>query len=168
MFHFSLATLLLVQYLIGWHIPGVDDHGMKPSYAMTLHISIGMALITLLALRLSWRLASPAAADSLHATSVGTHWQLYALIFATAVTGWLLASSRGWSNSPFFAVPLLLAGGQKLAKHARNRAVARGIGIGTSRVHCNSCCSSYWSTIHRARHAGPAAGGSLLEKILDR
>jgi cytochrome b561 len=43
-------------------------------------------------------------------------WFLYALVFATTMTGSLFASQRGWSISPFFAARLpALAEGTTLA-----------------------------------------------------
>jgi cytochrome b561 len=34
------------------------------------------------------------------------HWLLYALVLATAFTGWLFASFRGWSMSLFYLAPM--------------------------------------------------------------
>ncbi len=38
--------------------------------------------------------------------SEAVHWLLYAFVLTTTMTGWLLASERGWSISLFFAAPL--------------------------------------------------------------
>jgi cytochrome b561 len=61
--------------------------------------------------RFIWRITHPVAPErSLplwqQFISEAVHWLLYALVFATTMTGWLLASHRGWSVSLFFAIPL--------------------------------------------------------------
>src|SRR6202035_2345324 len=89
-----------------------DIHrGMTPGDAMTLHISFGITILALMALRLFWRITHPVApASSLPAwqrlSSEAVHRLLYALVFATTMTGWIFASERGWSISLFFATPL--------------------------------------------------------------
>jgi cytochrome b561 len=109
-FHWLVMALLLVQYPIGWLMPGVH-RGMQPGGAMTLHISLGMVILILIVLRFAWRLTHPVAPESSlpawqRLSSEALHWLLYALVLATTVTGWLFASVRGWSVSFFFLVPL--------------------------------------------------------------
>ena len=53
--------------------------------------------------------------------SEAVHWLLYALVFATTLTGWSFASFRGWSISLFFAVPLPMLA-------AEGSATARAVG----------------------------------------
>src|SRR5260370_16693015 len=86
-------------------------HGMKPVDAMTFHISFGIIILALFVLRFFWCITHPVApASSLPAwqqlISEAVHWLLYALVFATTMTGWVFASERGWSISLFFAAPL--------------------------------------------------------------
>lgn len=107
--HWLVAALLLVQYLIGWLMP--DIHRGPPGTPMTLHISFGILILILVALRFAWRLAHPVAPESSLApwqrlSSEAMHWLLYALVLATTLTGWLFASFRGWSVSFFYLVPL--------------------------------------------------------------
>jgi cytochrome b561 len=109
-FHWSIVALLVVQYLIGWFMPDIH-RDMKPGDAMTLHISIGIVILTLIVLRFVWRLTHPIAPESSlptwqRVTSEGVHWLLYALVLVTTLTGWAFASFRGWSISLFFAIPL--------------------------------------------------------------
>jgi cytochrome b561 len=122
-FHWLIAGLLVVQYPIGWLMPDIHG-GMKPGTAMTLHVSIGMTILILIALRLAWRLTHPVAPESSlppwqRLTSEAVHWLLYALVLATTITGWLFASFRGWSMSFFFLVPMpMLASGNPEAVKA--------------------------------------------------
>jgi cytochrome b561 len=109
-FHWLIVALLLVQYPLGWLMPDIH-RGMKPGDAMTWHISIGIVILTLIALRLTWRLTHPVAPESSLApwqrvTSEAMHWLLYVLVLATTISGWLFASFRGWSISFFFLTPL--------------------------------------------------------------
>jgi cytochrome b561 len=109
-FHWLVVALLLVQYPIGWLMPGVH-RGMQPGIGMTLHISFGVVILILIVLRLAWRLTHPVAPESSlpawqRVSSEALHWLLYALVLATTITGWLFASFRGWSVSLFFLTPL--------------------------------------------------------------
>jgi cytochrome b561 len=109
-FHWLIVVLLMVQYPLGWLMPDIH-RGMKPGDAMTFHISFGITILALIVLRLFWRITHPVAPESSlpawqQLISEAVHWLLYALVFATTVTGWLFASHRGWSSSLFFATPL--------------------------------------------------------------
>jgi cytochrome b561 len=109
-FHWLVAALLLVQYLIGWLMPDLH-RGMKPGAPMIFHISIGITILALIVLRFGWRLTHPVAPESSlppwqRLTSEALHWLLYALVLATTITGWLFASFRGWSISYFYLVPM--------------------------------------------------------------
>jgi cytochrome b561 len=98
-----------------------DIHGgMKPGAAMTFHISLGIAILTLIVLRLAWRLTHPVAPESSlppwqRLSSEAMHWLLYALVLATTVTGWLFASFRGWSISLFYIAPLPMLASENAA-----------------------------------------------------
>ncbi len=98
--HWLIAALLAVQFPIGWLMPDIR-RGMAPGNAMKLHIVIGLVILTLIVLRVVWRLFHPVApADALppwqRLTSASVHWLLYGLVFATALSGWFFASFRGW------------------------------------------------------------------------
>jgi cytochrome b561 len=108
--HWLTVALLMIQFPLGWLMPEIHHH-MRPGGAMTIHISLGITILALMSLRFIWRITHPVAPEpSLPAwqqlISETVHWALYALIFATTMTGWLLASHRGWSISLYFAIPL--------------------------------------------------------------
>jgi cytochrome b561 len=108
-FHWLIVALLTVQYLIGWLMP--DIHRGPPGAPMTFHISVGMTILVLIVLRFVWRLTHPVAPESSippwqRLTSEVVHWALYVLVLATAITGWLFASFRGWGVSFFYLLPM--------------------------------------------------------------
>jgi cytochrome b561 len=108
-FHWLVAGLLLVQYLIGWVMP--DVHAGPPGEPMSFHISFGITILVLILMRFVWRLTHLVAPDnSLPAwqrlASEAMHWALYVLVLATTITGWLFASFRGWPVSFFYLFPL--------------------------------------------------------------
>ena len=108
--HWLVVTLLMIQYPLGWLMPEIH-RGMKPGGAMTFHISFGITILALMTFRFVWRITHPVSPErSLplwqQLISEAVHWLLYALVFATTMTGWLLASHHGWSISLFFAIPL--------------------------------------------------------------
>jgi cytochrome b561 len=109
-FHWLIVALLLVQYAIGWLMPDIH-RGMKPGAPMTFHISIGIAILVLIVLRLVWRLIHPVAPEGSlsrwqRLSSEAVHWLLYVLVLATTLTGWLFASFRGWAISFFYLFPM--------------------------------------------------------------
>ena len=120
--HWLVVALLVVQYPLGWLMPDIHK-GMKPGAGMTFHVSVGITLLTLIAVRLAWRLTHPVAPESSlpgwqRLSAEAVHWALYALVLATTVTGWLFASLRGWSLSFFYLAPLpMLASENAAALH---------------------------------------------------
>lgn len=148
-FHWLIVGLLAVQYPIGWLMPDLH-RGMTPGAGMTFHVSIGITILGLTALRLVWRLTHPVAPESsLPAwqrwSSEAVHWLLYALVLATTISGWLFASFRGWSVSYFYLVRLpMLASDNAAAGRAIDGLhqamewallVTIGIHIATALVH---------------------------------
>ena len=108
-FHWLIVALLLVQFPIGWLMP--DVHAGPPGAAMTFHVSFGILILAVIALRLVWRIFHPVAPESSlppwqRVSSEAVHWLLYVLVLATTLSGWLFASDRGWSLSLFYAAPL--------------------------------------------------------------
>ena len=117
--HWVIVALLVVQYLIGWLMPGIH-RGMNPGAAMTFHISIGITILVLIVLRLAWRLTHPVAPESSlppwqRLSSETVHWLLYILVLATTLTGWLFTSFRGWGVSFFYLAPMPMLASENAA-----------------------------------------------------
>jgi len=108
--HWLTMALLVVQYTIGWIMPGIRP-GMTPGSLMNLHISFGAVILALVLVRFLWHLARPVPPESSlprwqRLSSTALHLSLYALIIVTTLTGWVFASMRGWSISVFGVIPL--------------------------------------------------------------
>ncbi len=115
--HWLIAALLAVQFPIGWLMPDIR-RGMALGSAMKPHITIGLVILMLIAMRLVWRLLHPVTPAEAQPpwqrlTSASVHWLLYGLVFATAMSGWFFASFRGWPLPLFSGVvlPMLTAPG---------------------------------------------------------
>jgi cytochrome b561 len=120
LFHWSIAALVLFEvasaFSFGHFNPG-DAAYFHAAYRM--HMSGGMALLTLSILCVAWRLlhAYPALPRHMHTlTRVSAkvaHILLYVFIIAVPVTGWAILSARhshaivvgnlSWPNIAFFA-----------------------------------------------------------------
>lgn len=109
-FHWVIVALLAVQLPLGWLMPDIR-RGTQPGSAMTLHISIGILVLTLIVLRFLWRSMHPVAPDTnlpawQRLTSELVHWLLYLVVLLTTVSGWMFESGRGWTIRLFWVVPL--------------------------------------------------------------
>ena len=120
-FHWLTAALMTTQFLIGWIMPDIK-RGMQPENLMNLHMSVGMLILAVGALRLFWRLAVGSPEPSMpawqNAAAEALHALLYLLLFAMIFTGWSYASMRGWSITVFGALPMpdLFAQGSALGR----------------------------------------------------
>ena len=121
-FHWLVVGLLVPQYAIGWLMPDIH-RGQTPGTPMMLHISIGIVILTLIMLRLLWRLTHPVAPEPSmrpwqRLSSQALHWLLYLFVFATTVSGWFFASMRGWSIALFGMVklPMLTESGSTIGR----------------------------------------------------
>ena len=115
--HWIVAAILIVQFAIGWLMPGVK-RGMQPGFPMHAHISIGIVVLALILVRLAWRLTHPVPPEPQlpkwqRLASEAVHWLLYLLVFVTTLSGWFYASARGWTLTFFglFPLPALVAQG---------------------------------------------------------
>ncbi|HEY4296664.1 MAG TPA: cytochrome b [Paraburkholderia sp.] len=97
--HWLVVILVIMQFVIGWTMPDVH-RDTKPAGLIAWHLGVGTSLITVMILRIIWRLTHrpPAYALSpvLRAVSGVTHFLLYAALVAVPLLGWINASSRGW------------------------------------------------------------------------
>ena len=78
---------------------------------MTIHISFGITVLSVIIVRFIWRLSHPVAPEASlplwqKALSESVHWLLYAIVFATTLSGWFFESFRGWTIDLFGLVPL--------------------------------------------------------------
>jgi cytochrome b561 len=113
--HWTIVALLIVQFVAAWTMPDIK-RDTKPDTLINLHISVGVLILFVAALRLAWRAGhpEPPPEDGLPPWQVqsarAVHWLLYALLFVLPVLGWLNASWRGFPAIMFgLELPKLLA-----------------------------------------------------------
>lgn len=113
--HWTIVALLIVQFIAAWTMPDIK-RDTKPDTLINLHISVGVLILFVAVLRLTWRAGhpEPPPEDGLPPWRVqsarAVHWLLYALLFVLPVLGWLNASWRGFPVIMFgLELPKLLA-----------------------------------------------------------
>lgn len=98
--HWVIALLIPFQLALGWYMLSIEEQPGSERY-FALHISIGLAVALLVALRILWRMRYPAPPlpDRLPTwqTRVAgfSHWLLYAALVLLPLTGYLGASFGG-------------------------------------------------------------------------
>lgn len=123
--HWVVAILVIVLLVVGLVMTG-----MKPGPDMlriyATHKSIGITVLALAVLRLTWKLANP------HPAALPTHrqWEkllakavhifLYFAIVAMPLSGWIMSSAKGFPVSVFgwFTLPDLVPPDKDLTKAA--------------------------------------------------
>ena len=108
--HWVMATLILVMLFIG--IGMVSTTSPRYHMLLSIHRSIGIVILILVAVRLINRLLNPPPelpADlpgwqKLLATA--SHWLLYGLMFALPIIGWAMLSAGGYPIEIFGSVDL--------------------------------------------------------------
>lgn len=109
--HWLILALLVGQFAIAWTMPEIG-RGSVPTGLIAWHLSVGVAILAVMIVRLVWRAthpAPPAPADlptALAILSRITHYVLYAVLIVLPLLGWANASARGWAVKLFGAVPL--------------------------------------------------------------
>lgn len=111
-FHWSVAALILAQGTLGL---AMVQMGLTPAKlrVFALHKSIGITFLTLVLLRIAWRLGerrpadSPAAPRWQRRAAHAMHFVLYVLILALPLSGWWFNSAAnaplvwfGWLDLP--------------------------------------------------------------------
>lgn len=100
-FHWLIVILIIVMAYLGLTMVDLPNTPHKIRL-YTLHKSIGMAILVLVALRLLWRLyaGAPRTLDTMPAwqarIAAFTHGAMYALLFAIPISGWILNSATGF------------------------------------------------------------------------
>jgi cytochrome b561 len=114
--HWALALLMLGLIWLGWLLVGMGYYDRWYYTVETAHVSLGMLVLAVAALKLPWMLYSPNPAPQaeLRAWERGTsrlvHWLLFLSMFLIPVTGYLTSTSDGKGVSMFdwFNIPALI------------------------------------------------------------
>jgi cytochrome b561 len=113
--HWLILALLIGQFAIAWTMPHMG-RDTRPDTLIDLHFSIGVLILAVAIVRLSWRAThgEPRPLDGIPPWQLQTarvvHWLLYALLFVIPVLGWINASWRGFPVVMFgLELPKLVA-----------------------------------------------------------
>ncbi|HKR35896.1 MAG TPA: cytochrome b [Steroidobacteraceae bacterium] len=110
LFHWAIVALVITQFVLARRAEGLSP--VAKIGVLATHKSVGITILGLALLRLTWRLLNP-----VPPLPAGTprwqdraahvsHFLLYALLFITPVLGWLMSSARNFSVSWFGLVQL--------------------------------------------------------------
>jgi len=123
--HWVIAALIIVQYVLIELVSLAASHSKVVQQLALLanHKSIGMTVLALSVLRLSWRIFNPppdlpsSMSERHKSMSFLAHWLIYFLIFMLPLSGWLMSSANAYSVSWFnlFVFPDLIAGNERLS-----------------------------------------------------
>ena len=114
--HWFIVALILAMAVLGLTMTDLPNSPFKIRL-YNLHKSIGLTLLALVLLRVSWRAwaGTPSVIATIprwqHRLAEGTHIVLYVLLFALPITGWMMNSYAGFPLKWFglVAVPSLAA-----------------------------------------------------------
>jgi cytochrome b561 len=111
LFHWVIVVLIITQFVLAKRAEGLSP--VAKIGVLATHKSVGITILALALLRLTWRLFNPV--PQLPASTPRwqeraahvSHFLLYALLFITPVLGWLMSSARAFSVSYFglFTLP---------------------------------------------------------------
>lgn len=109
--HWAIVALIIAQFVLANHAQDLPL-GVEKINTLALHKSLGITILGLAVLRLSWRLVNVRPAPPMgtarwqRAAASASHFLLYVLMFAIPLVGWLMSSARNFSVSWFGLVTL--------------------------------------------------------------
>ena len=109
-FHWLIFLLLAAQYAVGSIMPHIGRKTLDEGW-VSWHLSIGAAILVVIALRLVWRLFNPVPLlpempPLERKLAYVIHLALYALVLAMTLLGWAAANYRGWTVEVAGVIPL--------------------------------------------------------------
>jgi cytochrome b561 len=89
--HWITAILVLIAFLVGEGGPEQRIYSAERASQLTLHESLGLAVLIIVVARLAWRMVDRAPDEPpmpgwMTRSAVATHWILYLLLFAVPLT----------------------------------------------------------------------------------
>ena len=113
--HWVTAALMFTVLPLAWVMVNMPHTAPSRDWIYTLHKSVGLTILSLVAFRLAWRAAHPAPplAGNLarweRTSAFASHWLLYLILIGMPVSGFLLSAAAGHPTSYFglFTIPAL-------------------------------------------------------------
>jgi len=123
--HWGMFVLLIVQWIDGKVMDDLPKQGALRGFAFDAHETIGVLVLLLVFVRLSWKIGHPVAAGTgpvwQQRAATVTQWLLYAIMVALPVTGYLTFSAQGHPTTFFgFDIPAALARDRATARSLKN------------------------------------------------
>lgn len=115
--HWLVALAVLIQLGLGFLFAGLPSGDPLWGQLFPLHTTLGLSILTLMVLRLLWRLVNPVPTlpDTLKpwqkTLARANHWLFYILLIGMPIGGYLLVSAHG-QPVPFFGAELPAAIGK--------------------------------------------------------
>jgi cytochrome b561 len=113
--HWITAALMFTVLPIAWVMMNMPETAHRRGLLFTLHKSVGLSIVILVAIRLTWRVMHPAPPLTGRlgrwekGAAIASHWMLYVILIGMPVSGYLLDATGGYPISYFglFSVPVL-------------------------------------------------------------
>ena len=111
--HWVTAALMFAVVPLAWVMVNMGHDSASRGLLFTIHKSIGLTILALVAVRLAWRAAHPAPplpgglARWERASAFASHWLLYLVLVGMPVSGYLLSAGGGRPVNYFglFTIP---------------------------------------------------------------
>jgi cytochrome b561 len=114
--HWLVAILIITAWIVGYSMMRLPDEEPVKFELFDLHKSVGMVILMLVIIRLSWRLYDGAPrllsnSGLLKILANTVHYLLYAFMFIQPLSGWAMSSAAGYNPTFFklFTFPGLVA-----------------------------------------------------------
>lgn len=105
--HWITAALMFAVLPLGWEAVSLPMDSPSDRLMFTLHKSIGLTILAIVAFRIGWRAAHPAPPLPGHlakwerAAAFASHWLLYLILVGMPISGYVL-STTGGHTVPYF------------------------------------------------------------------
>ena len=105
--HWVVAVLMFAAIPLAWVMVNMSQTAPSREFVYTLHKSVGLTVLVLVAVRLAWRAAHPAPplpgrmAQWERGMAFASHWMLYLILVGMPVSGYLLSATSG-KAIPYF------------------------------------------------------------------
>ena len=113
--HWSVAALMFGVIPLAWVAVSLPEKAPSTEFFFTLHKSVGLTILAIVAFRLYWRACHPAPPLPSHmakwerAAAKTSHWLLYLILIGMPLSGYVVSTAGGHTVTFFnlFTLPAL-------------------------------------------------------------